>query len=265
MSDAMARALRCARLSSSMRAAIARACHGGGGVAKWCDLRILRILHGRRDTTFGRRDTTFGRAPTTFGRAPTTFGRAPTTFGRAPTTFGRGVATRPSGGAAVDNTTRPSGRPRDLRAGRRHTTFGRARVVGRARVGGPARARDTTFGRARGRAAHGLRAGLWRAHDLRAGGPWGVSSAPAVDSESLSSLLAATVAFAIGTSVVLRDRKRPQAVGLAVFCFTLGLYHVARFFHGFSGAELFAWFGQTIALLLPWTADRLLASFVPTS
>jgi len=86
-----------------------------------------------------------------------------------------------------------------------------------------------------------------------------------VDSESLSSLLAATVAFAIGTSVVLRDRKRPQAVRLAVFCFNLGLYHVARFFHGFSGAELFAWFGQTIALLLPWTADRLLASFVPTS
>jgi two-component system sensor histidine kinase HydH len=91
-----------------------------------------------------------------------------------------------------------------------------------------------------------------------------------VDSESLSSLLAATVAFAIGTSVVLRDRSRQQTVRLAVFCFNLGLYHLARFFHGFVGhnfvgGEPFAWFGQTIALLLPWTADRLLASFVPSS
>jgi len=91
-----------------------------------------------------------------------------------------------------------------------------------------------------------------------------------VDSESLSSLLAATVAFAIGTSVVLRDRSRQQTVRLAVFCFNLGLYHLARFFHGFVGHDLlgsdpFAWFGQTIALLLPWSADRLLASFVPSS
>jgi two-component system sensor histidine kinase HydH len=86
-----------------------------------------------------------------------------------------------------------------------------------------------------------------------------------VDSESLSSLLAATVAFAIGTSVVLRDRSRQQTVRLAVFCFNLGIYHLARFFYGFVGGEAFAWFGQTIALLLPWTADRLLASFVPTS
>ncbi len=86
-----------------------------------------------------------------------------------------------------------------------------------------------------------------------------------MDSESLSSLLAATVAFAIGTSVVLRDRNRQQTVRLAVFCFNLGIYHLARFFHGFVGGEAFAWFGQTIALLLPWTADRLLASFVPSS
>ena len=86
-----------------------------------------------------------------------------------------------------------------------------------------------------------------------------------MDSESLSSLLAATVAFAIGTSVVLRERSRQQSVRLAVFCFNLGLYHLARFFHGFIGGEPFAWFGQSIALLLPWTADRLLASFVPSS
>src|SRR5687768_3906167 len=81
--------------------------------------------------------------------------------------------------------------------------------------------------------------------------------------ESLSSLLAATVAFAIGTSVVLRDRKREQFVLFAVFVFNLGLFHLARFFYGFSGLHLFGWFAQTISLLLPWSADRSLSSFVP--
>lgn len=86
-----------------------------------------------------------------------------------------------------------------------------------------------------------------------------------VDSASLSSLLAATVAFAIGTSMVLRERTRTQNVRFAVFCFNLGLYHVASFFYGFAGWQPFEWFGHTVALLLPWTADRLLASFVPSS
>jgi len=86
-----------------------------------------------------------------------------------------------------------------------------------------------------------------------------------VESEALSSLLAATVAFAIGTSMVLRDRSRRQNVRFAVFCFNLGLYHVAGFFFGFAGWQAFEWFGVTIALLLPWTADRLLASFVPST
>jgi signal transduction histidine kinase len=82
-------------------------------------------------------------------------------------------------------------------------------------------------------------------------------------SVSLSSLLAATVAFAIGTSVVLRDRRRDQFVLFAVFCFNLGLYHLARFFFSFSNLSLFGWFAQTISLLLPWSADRCLSSFVP--
>lgn len=84
-------------------------------------------------------------------------------------------------------------------------------------------------------------------------------------SESLSSLLAATVAFAIGTSVVLRDRSRDQFVLFAVFCFNLGLFHLGRFFYGFSGVALFAWFAQTISLLLPWSADRCFSSFVPAA
>lgn len=82
-------------------------------------------------------------------------------------------------------------------------------------------------------------------------------------SESLSSLLAATVAFAIGSSVVLRDRKREQFVLFAVFCFNLGLFNLSRFFFGFSGFSFFGWFAMTISLLLPWSADRSLSSFVP--
>lgn len=84
-------------------------------------------------------------------------------------------------------------------------------------------------------------------------------------SESLSSLLAATVAFAIGTSVVLRDRTRDQHVLFGVFCFNLGLYHLARFFHGFSGVAMFGWVAQTISLVLPWSADRCFSSFVPAA
>ncbi len=82
-------------------------------------------------------------------------------------------------------------------------------------------------------------------------------------SESLSSLLAATVAFAIGISVVLRDRRRDQFVNFGIFCFNLGLFHLGRFFSWFAGMALFGWFAQTISLLLPWTAERSLSSFVP--
>lgn len=81
-------------------------------------------------------------------------------------------------------------------------------------------------------------------------------------SGSLPSLLAATVAFAIGTSVVLRDRSRDDFVLFAVFCFNLGLFHLASFFHGFSGIALFGWGAQSISLVLPWTADRCFSTLI---
>ncbi len=83
-------------------------------------------------------------------------------------------------------------------------------------------------------------------------------------SESLGSLLAATVAFAIGTSVVLRDRAREQFVLFGVFCFNLGLFHLARFFYGFSNVTLFEWVARTISVFLPWCADRCFSSFIPS-
>ncbi len=81
--------------------------------------------------------------------------------------------------------------------------------------------------------------------------------------ESLSSLLAATVALAIGISMLLRDRSRKQFVLFAAFCINLGLFHIARFFAAFPRLELFIWIGETIALILPWTADRCFSSFIP--
>lgn len=82
-------------------------------------------------------------------------------------------------------------------------------------------------------------------------------------SESLPRLLAATVAFAIGTSVVLRDRERDEYVQFAVFCFNLGLFHLASFFHHFLGIQFLAWIAQSLSLILPWSADRCFSSLVP--
>lgn len=82
-------------------------------------------------------------------------------------------------------------------------------------------------------------------------------------SGSLPSLLAAVLAFAIGSSVALRDRSRDDFVLFAVFCFNLGLFHLASFFHGFSGIALFGWGAQSISLVLPWTADRCFSTIIP--
>jgi hypothetical protein len=54
---------------------------------------------------------------------------------------------------------------------------------------------------------------------------------------SLSSLLAAAVAIAIGISVFLRDRSRDQFRLFAGFCLNLGLFHLARFFAGFPASR----------------------------
>jgi hypothetical protein len=47
--------------------------------------------------------------------------------------------------------------------------------------------------------------------------------------QSLSALLAAIVSFAIGSSVVLRDRRQRAYRLFAVFCFVLCLWHISTF------------------------------------
>ena len=82
---------------------------------------------------------------------------------------------------------------------------------------------------------------------------------------SLSSLLAAAVAIAIGISVFLRDRSRDQFRLFAAFCLNLGLFHLARFFAGFPALPLSIWIAQTVSLFLPYTADRCFSGFIPAS
>ena len=82
---------------------------------------------------------------------------------------------------------------------------------------------------------------------------------------SLSSLLAAAVAIAIGISVFLRDRSRDQFRLFAAFCLNLGLFHLARFFAGFPALPLSIWIAQTVSLFLPYTADRCFSGFIPAA
>lgn len=83
--------------------------------------------------------------------------------------------------------------------------------------------------------------------------------------ESLSSLLAATVALAIGISMLLRDRSRAQFILFAAFCINLGLFHLARLFAALLNVELCVWLAESISLVLPYTADRCFSSFVPAA
>lgn len=82
---------------------------------------------------------------------------------------------------------------------------------------------------------------------------------------SLSSLLAAAVAVAIGTAVYLRDRSRDQFQRFATFCLGLGLFHLARFFAGLPSLPRSQWLADTLSLLLPLLADRFFSGFIPSA
>lgn len=82
---------------------------------------------------------------------------------------------------------------------------------------------------------------------------------------SLSSLLAAAVAIAIGLSVWLSDRSRDQLRLFALFCLNLGIFHLARFFAGVPGLPWSIWVADTISLFLPYTADRCFSGLTPAA
>lgn len=82
---------------------------------------------------------------------------------------------------------------------------------------------------------------------------------------SLSSLLAAAVAVAMGISVYLRDRSRDQFQRFATFCLGLGLFHLARFFAGLPSLPRSQWLADTLSLLLPLLADRFFSGFIPSA
>lgn len=82
---------------------------------------------------------------------------------------------------------------------------------------------------------------------------------------SLSSLLAAAVASAIGTSVYLRDRSRDQFQRFFAFCLGLGLFHLARFFAVWPSLPRSQWVADTLGLLLPLMADRFFSRLIPAA
>src|SRR5262245_29140193 len=83
--------------------------------------------------------------------------------------------------------------------------------------------------------------------------PWPVDALPSARVSgtnlyaSLSSLLAAAVAVAIGISVYLRDRSRLQFSRFFAFCLSLGLFHLARFFAGLPSLPRSQWVADTLS------------------
>ncbi len=80
--------------------------------------------------------------------------------------------------------------------------------------------------------------------------------------QSISALLAAIVTFAIGLSVLLRERKRRSFIPFAVFCFTLFLWYVCSFFAETLQNGTLRWLGYLFAVAIPVTAERFFLTFL---
>jgi len=80
--------------------------------------------------------------------------------------------------------------------------------------------------------------------------------------QSLSALLAAIVTFAIGSSVLLRDRRQPPYRRFAVLCFVLCVWHISVFLKLTLDAE-WAYFGSLYAAVaIPVATARFFRPFL---
>jgi two-component system, NtrC family, sensor histidine kinase HydH len=80
--------------------------------------------------------------------------------------------------------------------------------------------------------------------------------------QSLSALLAAIVTFAIGSSVLLRDRRQPPFRRFSALCFTLCVWHLAVFVRLMLDAE-WAYFASLYsAVAIPVVAARFFRPFL---
>src|SRR6478609_4663395 len=80
--------------------------------------------------------------------------------------------------------------------------------------------------------------------------------------QSLSALLAAIVTFAIGSSVMLRDRRQPPYRRFATLCFTLAVWHVATFLKLTRKSEAAYFVSLYSAVAIPVAAARFFRPFL---
>src|SRR5437899_3043013 len=83
-----------------------------------------------------------------------------------------------------------------------------------------------------------------------------------METKSLSALLAAIVLFAIGWSVVLRDRRRRPYNHFATLCFILCFWDLATFLEKALQSPFFHWFSLVVAVLIPLSALQFFGSFL---
>jgi two-component system sensor histidine kinase HydH len=83
-----------------------------------------------------------------------------------------------------------------------------------------------------------------------------------VNIQSLSALLAAIVSFAIGSSVVLRDRRQRSYRLFAVFCFVLCLWHIATFLEATLEWDAVYFVSLVAAVAIPVASIRFFRVFL---
>jgi two-component system sensor histidine kinase HydH len=83
-----------------------------------------------------------------------------------------------------------------------------------------------------------------------------------VNIQSLSALLAAIVSFAIGSSVVLRDRRQRAYRLFAVFCFVLCLWHISTFLRSALDWDSVYFVSLMAAVFIPIASVRFFRVFL---
>ena len=79
---------------------------------------------------------------------------------------------------------------------------------------------------------------------------------------SLSALLAAIITFAIGLSVLLRDRRRRTYVTFAIFSFILCFWYLFTFFAATIKSDIFLWISLLFGIAIPASAERFFLTFL---
>ena len=83
-----------------------------------------------------------------------------------------------------------------------------------------------------------------------------------IDVQSLSALLATIVTVAIGSSVLLRDRRLPPYRRFATLCFTLAIWHMATFLRLSLDQEWTYFLGIYAAVAIPVVTARFFRPFL---